>query len=181
MTSSRSIQATPRSSSTMRARTRLKRSRISRCCRRELSRPMSSASIATRRQASRFSIWRHLAVCKAAYSISRRRAVGRTHACDRSAQCPLRPWHDRLRHGRRTPSLEPSAGIRFAALHNGLERIAARLKRNPTASKDPSNLPCCLRRLIAALRSRAWFKRPPYWTSAIQTRGHQSIFGIESA
>jgi hypothetical protein len=72
-------------------------------------------------------------------------------------------------------------GIRFAALHNGLERIAARLKRNPTASKDPSNLACCLRRLIAALRSRAWFKRPPYWTSAIQTRGHQSIFGIESA
>lgn len=72
---------------------------------------------------------------------ARRRAVGRAHACDRSAQCPLRPWQDRLRHGRRTPSLEPSAGIRFAALHNGLERVAARLKRNPTASKDPFGPP----------------------------------------
>jgi hypothetical protein len=25
------------------------------------------------------------------------------------------------------------------------------------------------------------FKRPPYWTGAIQIRGHQSIFRIESA
>jgi hypothetical protein len=57
------------------------------------------------------------------------------------AQCPLRPWHDRLRHGRRTPSLEPPAGIHFAALHNGLERVAARLKRNPTASKEPFGPP----------------------------------------
>jgi hypothetical protein len=41
--------------------------------------------------------------------------------------------------------------------------------------------PMLLGRLIEALRSRAWFKRAPYWTGAIQTRSHQSIFGIESA
>jgi hypothetical protein len=45
-----------------------------------------------------------------------------------------------VRH-QRTPSLEPSAGIHFAALHTGLERVAAHLKRNPTASKDPFGPP----------------------------------------
>jgi hypothetical protein len=30
-------------------------------------------------------------------------------------------------------------------------------------------------------RPRAPVGESPYWTGAIQTRGHQSIFGIESA
>jgi hypothetical protein len=32
-------------------------------------------------------------------------------------------------------------GNYFATLHNGLERVVARLKPNPTASKDPFGLP----------------------------------------
>jgi hypothetical protein len=107
---------------------------------------------------------------------ARRRAVGRGHACDRSAQCPLRPWRDRLRHGRRTPSLEPSAGIRFAALHNGLERVAARLKRNLIASKDPFGPP-----MLFTSAHRGPSIARLVQTGATQTWGHQSIFGIESA
>jgi hypothetical protein len=35
--------------------------------------------------------------------------------------------------------------------------------------------------LIEAIKSRAWFKRRPHRAGEIQTRGDQSIFGIESA
>ena len=90
-----------------------------------LSASFSSRGIATRRLASRFSIWRQRPCAEWPVRSARRRALDRAHACDRSAQYPPRPWDDRLRHGKRTPGLEPSAEIRFAALHNGLERGAA--------------------------------------------------------
>jgi hypothetical protein len=66
----------------------------------------------------------------------------RSGACVRSiSSMRASAVHDRLRHSRRTPGLEPSAGIHFAALHDGLERVAARLKRHRRASKRPVRAP----------------------------------------
>ena len=61
----------------------------------------------------------------------------------------------------------------------GLEEVSPDHLVAITPGRPVRGLPCYLGRLNEPLRSHAWFKRPPHWTGAIQTRSHQSILGIE--